>query len=131
MATVLILEDDLDLNRMMQGILTLDHHRVLSAQRPEDALDCLGSFPDVLVLDIHLPGMDGATFLTAAMERGFKGPVLVVSGAPESPVLADLMGADAYLKKPFTFEALQTAVEELSERAVRPDHRSWEEAAGI
>ena len=121
MATVLVLEDDLAINRMMQAILTLDHHRVLPAQRAEDGLDYLSSSPDVMVLDIHVPGMDGPTFLTAALERGFKGPVLVVSGAPDAPMLADLMGADGYLKKPFKSEDLQNAVANLAKKASRAD----------
>ena len=129
MATVLILEDDLALNRMMQATLTLENHRVLSARRAEDGLDYLSSCPDVIVLDIHVPGMDGPTFLTAAMERGFKGPVLVVSGASDGGMLADLMGADGFLKKPFAFEDLQISVEKLAEKADQVDDNRAEEAA--
>jgi DNA-binding response OmpR family regulator len=77
------------------------------------ALEELAPQPDVIVLDLLIPGIDGPTFLAEAMHLGFDGLVLVVSGADNGREVARLMGAEAYLAKPFTPEELVETVERL------------------
>ena len=107
------MEDDPALNRLMTLALTADGYEVETADSGTAALDRLSSHPDVIVLDLLMPGIDGTTFLAEAMHLGFEGHVLVVSGADNGRELARTIGADDYLAKPFAPEDLVTAVEGL------------------
>ena len=110
MARVLLLEDDRALNRMMNTILTSAKHEVLPILDGAGALDLLASNPDLIVLDLLLPSLDGSTFLAEAVSRGYGGKVLVVSGADDGRELARMMGAEGFLAKPFEPEDLEIAV---------------------
>ena len=112
MACVMLVEDDRALRNLMNAILRTAGHQVVLAPDAESALDQLGSDQELILLDLGLPDLDGSTFLAEAVNRGYDGKVLVVSGAFDGRELAHLMGAEGYLPKPFTPEQLETAVKE-------------------
>ena len=64
-ATVLIVEDDTDLNSAYQLILTSAGHNVLCAENGKDALEVIKKHgtPDIILLDLRMPVMDGIEFL--------------------------------------------------------------------
>jgi DNA-binding response OmpR family regulator len=117
---VLIVEDDPALNRLMAFALTSAGYETVPAVSGTAALDELSPHPDVIVLDLLIPGIDGPTFLAEAMHLGFGGHVLVVSGADNGREVARLMGAEAYLAKPFTPEELVETVEGLLSGEIGP-----------
>src|SRR4051794_16769987 len=102
MTRILVVEDDHALNRLISVTLRTDGYEVASATTGSEALELLLDQPQVLLLDLHLPDVDGPTLLAAALEGGFTGKVIVASGAQDSRFLYRAMSADAYLPKPFT-----------------------------
>src|SRR5690349_24821701 len=77
--------------------------------------------PDVLVLDLMLPGLDGWSLIEQARAEGIGTPILVVSarGTEHDRVHALQIGADDYLVKPFSMKELVARVRAAARRAVR------------
>ena len=77
------------------------------------------SLPDVVLLDLSLPGMDGLTVLAAARAAGLGTPVLILTarGTVGDRVLGLNTGADDYLAKPFDLDELEARVRALARRA--------------
>ena len=88
------------------------------------------SLPDVVLLDLSLPGLDGLTVLAAARAQGLQTPVLILTarGTVGDRILGLNTGADDYLAKPFDLDELEARVRALARRnpgrdtdtAVRP-----------
>jgi two-component system, OmpR family, response regulator TctD len=80
------------------------------------------SLPDVVVLDLSLPGLDGLQVLAAARAQGLSTPVLILTarGTVGDRVLGLNTGADDYLAKPFDLDELEARVRALARRAAKP-----------
>jgi two-component system, OmpR family, response regulator TctD len=74
--------------------------------------------PDVVVLDLTLPGLDGLLVLTQARAQGLKTPVLILTarGTVGDKILGLNTGADDYLPKPFDLDELEARVRALARR---------------
>ena len=100
---ILIVEDEESIVHALSSILTANDYAVLVANTGEQALALAASHqPDVVLLDLGLPGMDGIAVLREL--RGWYGrPVLVVSARDQEreKVEALDLGADDYITKPF------------------------------
>jgi CheY-like chemotaxis protein len=122
---VLIVEDDQDGRRMYAEWLTDAGFRVEQAHNGLQALDrALGSIPDVVVTDLHLPGIDGFE-LTRRLKHDHRTsdiPVLAVTGYAafaSDPGRALRAGCDAVLPKPCSPDELETAIRTLIEARSR------------
>ncbi|POM24474.1 Alkaline phosphatase synthesis transcriptional regulatory protein PhoP [Actinomadura rubteroloni] len=122
MATVLVVEDDADVRAALIRELTARGHAVRSAGTAVDALrEVAGSPPDVVVLDLGLPDLDGGAALR--MLRGVSDvPVVVATARDDEPEMVRLLnaGADDYLVKPFSAEHLVARLAAVLRRAGRP-----------
>ncbi len=112
MASVLLIEDDVDLRRLVANALSRDGHHVETAATALEALEAVpgGDF-ELLILDLGLPDMDGQDLLK--MIRAITDvPVIAATarGADEVVVATLDAGADDYLVKPFTVAQLQARV---------------------
>ncbi|HEY8428837.1 MAG TPA: sigma-54 dependent transcriptional regulator [Sandaracinaceae bacterium] len=109
MPSVLIVEDDPFESRMMQQYLSRAGHQVSSVPTAEEAVEALErELVDVVVTDLHLPGMSGLELLKRiAGEDG--PPVIVVTGDTDLSTAVDAMraGAADYVNKPLTMKALE------------------------
>jgi CheY-like chemotaxis protein len=99
--TVLIVDDNADLRTSLADVLELEGWRTLQAANGADALRALARVdtPDVIVLDLLMPVMDGRQFLSALRadpERAAT-PVVIMTGT----VPRDDLGVEAVLEKPF------------------------------
>jgi CheY-like chemotaxis protein len=105
---VLIVEDDADLREMMAQLLSLEGYRTEAVANGRDALEYLrrGDFPDLILLDLMMPVMDGWEFRRRQSEDPAlaRVPVVVLSALDQARA-ADLGGA-AFLKKPLDFDRL-------------------------
>lgn len=101
---VLVIEDEPHILTMLTTVLSASGYRVLTAQTAATAQSMITShMPDVILLDLGLPDMDGIALLERL--RGWTGaPVIVVSSriTEKDKVLALDNGADDYLTKPFS-----------------------------
>lgn len=107
--TVLLIEDDPAIVSGLELNLSLEGYRVLSAADGETGfrLACVRN-PDMIVLDIMLPGMNGLEVLRRLRERSPDTPVLILSARVEhaDKVLGLQLGADDYMSKPFSLSEL-------------------------
>ncbi|TNF34196.1 MAG: response regulator transcription factor [Deltaproteobacteria bacterium] len=112
-ATVLVVEDDRTLARGLVMNLEIEGFRVLHAADGEEGLRlAVDEAPDLVLLDLMLPGMDGFDVVAALRERARETPVLVVSarGEVSDKVRALQRGADGYITKPFSLAELVARV---------------------
>ena len=100
---ILVVEDDHNILSMIQTVLDLGGYQVLTAQRCQQGILMLTShMPDLVVLDLGLPDMDGAEFIRVA-RRSSMIPIIVLSARSDEQdkVSALDLGANDYITKPF------------------------------
>ena len=122
--SVLVVDDDVRLQRLMHRILELEGYRVLTAGDGEAALKAFGDEPpDLVLLDIMMPGMDGYT-VCRRIRESFQTPIIMVTakGQGEEIVQGLEAGADDYVVKPFSSRELVARV-----KAVLRRSSAWEE----
>ena len=101
--TVLVVDDEPEIVRTVRLLLTGSGYRVITAPTGEDALEEIEHrMPDLVVLDLMLPGMDGIDVLRHIRARS-RVPVLVLSARGEELTKVQALdeGADDYIAKPF------------------------------
>jgi two-component system KDP operon response regulator KdpE len=107
-ARILIVDDELQVLRLLRTALSERGYDVSSAASGEQALEALsGRLPDVVILDLVMPGMSGLDVCRVVRERSSV-PIIVLSahGEERDKVRALDLGADDYLMKPFGMEEL-------------------------
>lgn len=115
MTRILVVEDHPTMRRSLRSILSADGYEVDEVADGAAALAALGTGPpDAIVLDLHVPVIDGAEVLRRIRAEPATRtiPVIVVSATGEEerrPLMA--MGADAYLTKPFDPPVLLDRIE--------------------
>ena len=99
--TVLIVDDDPQMLRLLQAMLGPRRVEVLAAPRPSDALRICGERPiDVLISDVHMPEMDGGKLAERVWKLYPNAAILLISGErSEAPAVRG--GRPRFLKKPF------------------------------
>lgn len=123
MPTVLIVDDDPKLLKMLQRTLTYEGLNVLTASNGLQALEQVDAHaPDLLILDWMMPKMDGLSLLQQLRAEKNKAPVLMLTArdAIENRVEGLESGADDYLVKPFAPAELVARVHALLRR-VQPE----------
>jgi two-component system alkaline phosphatase synthesis response regulator PhoP len=128
MTKVLIIEDDDVIASSMAQHLSGAGFDPVTVGRGEVGLARLRyEAPDVLVLDLMLPGLDGWSLIESARAEGIGTPIIVVSarGTEHDRVHALQIGADDYLVKPFSMKELVARVQAAARRGVRaqPEER--------
>jgi len=111
--TVLIVDDEQSILQSLQGILTDEGFEVISAGSGSSALEKIDEFiPDIVLLDIWMPGMDGIETLIKIKESHSELQVIMMSGhgTIETAVKATKLGAYDFIEKPLSIEKLLLVV---------------------
>lgn len=109
--TILVVDDDQETQEMLRVALEADGYTVASARTGRDAIDYLRSHAETcaILLDLMLPGMDGAQF--HAVQRRDRSlawiPVIVMSGAVDADSRARAMAAQRLVRKPIDLDELR------------------------
>ncbi len=132
MAHILVVEDEKELASLVRRELELVGHRVTSAYDGPTAVEkALSLDPDIIVLDIMLPGFDGIE-VTRRVRAATSTPILMLTARATEldKVLGLELGADDYLTKPFSMRELQARVSAILRRSemVREQSRPREAA---
>src|SRR5580765_4264634 len=117
---ILVVEDERKVANFIRQGLTEEGHSVEVAPDGATALDLLveGPPPDLVVLDLMLPKVDGFAILKAARQRRIATPVLILTARDSvaDKVRGLDLGADDYLTKPFAFDEFLARVRALLRR---------------
>jgi DNA-binding response OmpR family regulator len=119
-ATILIVEDEHAVARGIQYALQQEGYTVALARSGEEGLEiAVGQAPDLVVLDVRLPGIDGFEVLRRLRAAGSKAPVLMLTARDDEvdKVIGLELGADDYVTKPFGLRELLSRVKALLRRA--------------
>jgi DNA-binding response OmpR family regulator len=119
-ATILIVDDEYAVARGIQYALEQEGYQVSVAGSGEEALSVARELaPDLVVLDVRMPGIDGFETLRRLRADGSKAPVLMLTARDEEmdKVIGLEMGADDYMTKPFGLRELQSRIKALLRRA--------------
>ena len=125
MATILVVDDELGIRALLSEILTDEGHSVELAEDAAQARACRDRLrPDLVLLDIWMPDVDGITLLKEWGSNSLLTmPVIMMSGhgTIDTAVEATKHGAMAFLEKPITLQKLLRAVEQgLAKPSARP-----------
>ena len=126
MAKILIVEADPDILGLVRHHLGKAGHRVIATDSAEGALEVLGAKdpPDVAVLDVSLPGMDGrqlAMKLRADPRTSKVRLVFLTASVDPEDIAAAKEISDAYLTKPFVASALLATIEKVCTSEAAPE----------
>ena len=120
---ILVMEDERQLARHIVAVLSRQGHEAHAQLDGTAGLEeALRERPDLIVLDLGLPGLDGLTVLGRLHEAGSPSRVLILTarGEVEHRVKGLKAGADDYLTKPFSMDELVARIEALGRRGSTP-----------
>jgi two-component system response regulator MprA len=123
-AAVLLVDDDASIRRMLERTLAAEGYAVAAVPDGGAALAAVErSVPDVLVLDVAMPGIDGLAVTRRLRGKGLAVPILLLTAraALEARVAGLDAGADDYLVKPFESEELSARLRALLRRNRPPE----------
>ena len=113
MATVLVIDDEPDLVRFVRRALEADGHRVLTATDGADGISlALAERPDLTILDLLMPGVDGREVMSAVFAAWPDAKILVLSAISDLSARIECLerGAVDFLAKPFAVRDLTARV---------------------
>jgi two-component system KDP operon response regulator KdpE len=136
---ILVVDDEPAIRRFMRTSLTAQGYRVTEAEDGPGTFESLRRDPpDVLVLDLGLPGIDGFEIIRKMRESGFTLPIIVLSSRADEvgKVKALDLGADDYVTKPFGIDELMARLRaalrhRLQQRGEKPVFRSGDLAVDL
>ncbi|MDA8251631.1 MAG: response regulator [Rhodospirillales bacterium] len=117
MATILVVDDEFGISELLEALLTDEGHRVLTAANGRQALERMGEArPDLVISDLMMPVMDGATLLRMMREspewRDI--PFVLMCALPEDHVRDRLVGPyQGFMRKPFRMDDVVDFVDRL------------------
>jgi len=123
---LLLIEDNPAMQTTLQRSFERRGVQVVACTDGARALDrWRASVPDVVLLDLSLPGMDGLQVLSLARAEGLRTPVLILTarGTVGDRILGLNSGADDYLPKPFDLDELEARIRALARRRELPGGR--------
>jgi two-component system, cell cycle sensor histidine kinase and response regulator CckA len=120
--SLLVIEDDADIREALDGLLSMEGFRVTGCSNGREALDWLrmSPKPDLILLDLMMPVMDGWQFRVAQKDDPELATIPVLALSADSTAKAAAIDAEAYLKKPVDYDTLIATIDRL---LVESEHR--------
>jgi len=116
---ILVVEDEEGLRLLYQEELETEGYQVITAQNGREAIQKLEEKPDLIVLDIVMPVMDGMEALGRILGRERRVPIILNTSYPGYREDFMSWAADAYVTKSMDLTELKTKIKELLERGRR------------
>ena len=121
--TILVVEDESQLNKMIRDYLETLGWAAISAESGPEALDLFRSeSPDFILLDVMIPGLDGLDVMRRIRETSTVPVIFITAMAEESDKLIGLeLGADDYITKPFSLKEMAARIRTVMRRVMGPE----------
>jgi two-component system response regulator MprA len=126
---VLIVDDDEDMQALLQTVLENQEYEVITAEDGLAALQELEkSTPDLILLDLMMPRMDGYAFTEELRQRGLQSsiPIIVISADVNAKQNSEQLGANSYISKPFDVRDLLGEISHFMEYLI-PEEKTTQE----
>src|ERR1051326_9196486 len=123
-ARILVVDDEQQIRRSLEVNLEAKGYAVVTAEHGDSALQALSvRSPDVIILDLIMPGMDGIE-LTSRIRKQSAVPIILLSAITDErkKIKALEVGADDYVTKPFSMHELLARIKALLRRAAGAHH---------
>lgn len=131
---ILIVDDEISILQSLGAALRDEGYKVSTAASGEEALsEARKDVPDLILLDIWMPGIDGLSVLEELKKTFSQIPVIIISGHGniETAVKATKMGAFDFVEKPLSLERILVSVENALEfYRLKEENRMWQQHAG-
>lgn len=123
---ILIVDDEKDIVTFMKDSLEDEGYTVFSAYNSEEALHTLQENPDLIILDVMMPGMNGFE-LCEQIRKSVSCPIVFVSAknAEQDRIKGLMVGGDDYIEKPFSLKELKTRIYAHLRREQRNPHKKY------
>ncbi|MFA4840020.1 MAG: sigma-54 dependent transcriptional regulator [Candidatus Neomarinimicrobiota bacterium] len=128
MASVLIIDDDRGVGTILKEVLSAEGHDVTALISAEDGISFLkADEPDLILLDLQLPGMSGLDFLEKFQDKRDRIPVIIITshGDVQTAVRAMKLGASDYIKKPFNIEEVVLIIQKVLDTKTKDEHLAY------
>jgi two-component system, NtrC family, response regulator AtoC len=115
MARILVIDDEESIRELLCTVLTRKHHEVLLADGGQKGLELfMKRRPQVTILDLHMPGLDGIEVLRKihSTDKGAKLVILTGYKSDDAEALARSLGVTYFLQKGFSLHELGAAIKE-------------------
>lgn len=125
---ILVVDDEPPIVRLVKAKLRVDGYEVLTATRGEEALAIVNQeSPDLVVLDVMMPDMDGFETLRRIRQQSTVPVVMLTARGSDMDKLKGLQsGADDYITKPFNPDELEARIAAILRRTAGPQHSESE-----
>ncbi len=123
MRNILMIDDDATLSFLLKTVMVEHGFDITIADRPSKGIPLLGDHPDLLLLDVMLPEIDGFEVIRKIREAGDQTPIIMLTGkGGDADRIKGLnLGADDYLAKPFNHMELLARVNAVLRRELRAE----------
>lgn len=122
---ILIIDDDIELLKMLKDFLEIRHYEVVTAENGVEALKKIQTSPDLILLDVNMPYMDGME-LCKRIRNIVTCPILFLTARVEEQdrVNGLLSGGDDYILKPFSLKELEARISAHLKREERRQNKT-------
>lgn len=112
MSKILVIDDEPDIIKVLTSRLQANNYEVVTAANGEEGLEKLkNENPDLIILDILMPQMDGYTFVKRLKKTGREVPIIVLTAKQGMKDLFAIEGITDYVVKPFNADELLKKIE--------------------
>ncbi|MCD6441334.1 MAG: sigma-54-dependent Fis family transcriptional regulator [Candidatus Marinimicrobia bacterium] len=128
MASIFVIDDDKAIRDLLQESLESDNHSITTLPSAELAVRAMKTEePDIILLDINLPGMSGFEFLKIVKTEYAHIPIVMITSNTDidSAIKAMKMGASDYIQKPFNVDELSLIIDKILDLRYKDDHIAY------
>jgi CheY-like chemotaxis protein len=114
MKTILLTDDNPDMIELIELILSKSGYKLITAKGGQEAINqCLKSPPDLVLMDLKMPDIDGFTAIKTLREKGYTKPIIVLTASEvkEDRERAFAVGCNKYLVKTLEMRELEPAID--------------------
>ncbi|MFT5365910.1 MAG: CheY-like chemotaxis protein [Candidatus Latescibacterota bacterium] len=127
---ILVIDDEPEIVEMIQNLLDMRGYESIATTEWTKAVDAAEhERPDLMLLDLNMPTIDGVSLLRFLREQGYTFPVVVVSGYIDDEIRASLipLGVVGFVDKPFGIKHLSTVISTILSNQIPPEAQSPED----